>query len=287
VGGRSLPDGVLAVPPGVDELVSRALALDDDNEQEDEEYWQIVAQLQRRGDRETFEAARALCLAEADDARCLGAAVLAQLGSGDERPFLDESLPLVLALCGADASEDLLAVSVRALGWLGDPRGAAAVVSHRRHPDAAVRLAVAQAAEGVAGEPPDPAVVDAVIELMGDVDDGVRNWSTFSLALLFEVDDPSVREALYRRVGDTDEATSAEALAGLAVRDDPRAADGILARLQGPFSEQYVADVLVEAAEQLGDPRLIPALAMLREQETDPDVCERISEAIAACAEPR
>jgi HEAT repeats len=273
---------------GTDELVARALALDDDDENEDEEYWAIVLELQRRGDRETFAAARALCLDASDDARCLGVAVLAQLGSAEGRPFLEESLPLVSALCAeGGASDDVLAASLHALGHLQDPRGARAVLAQRHHPDPTVRLAVAQAAEGVAGEPPDPAVVAAVIELTRDADDGVRNWSTFSLALLFEVDDPAVREALLARIGDADEATSAEALGGLAARADPRAADGILDRLRGPFSEQYVADVLVDAAEQLADPRFIPALAMLREQESDPDAYERLSEAIASCAKTK
>jgi hypothetical protein len=93
-----------------------------------------------------------------------------------------------------------------------------------------------------------------------------------------------IRAALHARLDDTDAATSAEALGGLAARADPAAADAILGRLRGPFPEQYVADVIIEAAERLGDPRFIPGLAMLREQETDPDAYERLSEAIAACS---
>ena len=288
MGGRPLPDGVLAVP-GVDELVSQALALDDDNEDEDDRYWEIVLELQRRGDRETFEAARALCLAEADDARCLGIAVLAQLGSRDGRPFLEETLPLVIGLCHDGASDDVLAASLHALGHLEDARGIRPVLAQRGHRDPTVRLAVAQSAEGVAGEPPDPQIVDAVIELTRDEDDGVRNWSTFSLALLFEIDTPAVREALQERLEDPDEMTAAEALAGLAARGDTRAPDAVLARLlagiEGGFSEHAVAELVVDAAELLGDPRFIPALATLREQEQDPDWCERLTEAIASCAE--
>jgi HEAT repeat protein len=273
--------------PGTDELVARALALDADDENEDTAYWALVLELQARGDRETFEAARALCLDASDDARCLGLAVLAELGFKQGRPFLEESLPLVGALCVEGESDDVLAAALHAYGHLQDPRGAPGVLAQLRHPDPTVRLAVAQAAEGVAGEPPDRAVVDGVIELTRDDDDGVRNWATFSLALLFEVDDAAVRAALHARLGDTDAATSAEALGGLAARADPGAADAILERLRGPFPEQYVADVIVEAAERLGDPRFIPGLAMLRERETDPDACERLSEAIAACAEGR
>ncbi len=270
-----------------DELVERALVLDDDDESDDDDYWAIVSELQRRGDRATFEAARALCLDDSDDARCLGVAVLSQLGFARGRPFLEESLPLVIALCEQAASEDVLAASLHALGHLQDPRGARAVLARRIHVDATVRLAVAQAAEGVAGEPPAPGVVDAVIDLTGDEDDGVRNWATFSLALLFEVDDPRIRETLHARLDDADATTSAEALAGLAARNDPRAAPALLARLQAagepPYAEQYVIDVLVDAAEQLGEPRFIPALAMLREQATHPDAHDRLTDVIATC----
>jgi HEAT repeat protein len=271
-----------------DELVERALVLDDEDEHDDDAYWAIVSELQRRGGRETFEAARALCLDDADDARCLGVAVLSQLGYPEGRPFLEESLPLVIALFEHGASEDVLAAALHALGHLQDPRGAAAVLSKRSHPDATVRLAVAQAAEGVAGEPPDETVVDAVVELTRDEDDAVRNWAIFSLALLFEADDPVIRETLHARIEDGDPATSAEALAGLAVRKDPRAAPALLARLQAasepPVPEPYVVDVLVDAAEQLADPRFIPALAMLREQTAHPDAHARLTDAIATCA---
>jgi HEAT repeat protein len=232
VGGRPVPDGVLGPADPLDEiapgeLVERALALDPDDEQDDDRYWAIVGALQRRGDRETFEAARALCLGESDDARCLGAAVLAQLAADDGRPFLEESLPLVLALCGEGESEDVLAVAVRALGWLGDARGAGAVLAHRHHPEATVRFAVAESAEGVVGDPPAPAVVDAVLELTRDADEDVAGWATFSLLHLLDAD------------------------------------------------------------ERLADPRFIPALAMLREREEDPDTRDRLTDAIARCATAR
>lgn len=270
-------------------LVARALALADD-EDEDEAYWEIVFELQQRGDRETFDAARALCAGDSDDARCLGVAVLARLGVDDGRPFLEETLPLVLGLCTSSASEDLLAASVQALGQLHDPRSAAAVIARGNHPDATVRLAVAQSAEGVAGEPPAPDVVDAVIALTRDDDRDVRNWATFSLALLFEIDTLAVRDALHARVDDPDEVTVAEAIAGLAARHDPRAPALVLDRLRAAtergFAGPAIAETIVDAAEQLGDPRFIPALATLRVQEDDPDVCERLTEVIAACSEP-
>jgi HEAT repeat protein len=273
-----------------DDLITRALALDGDDENDDDEYWAIVLELQRRGDRETFAAARALCLQESDDARCLGVSVLARLGSEEDRPFLEETLPLLRLLCDEQASDDLLAVAVGALGLLGDPRGAPSVLAQRSHPSAMVRLAVAQSAEGVGGEPPDPDVLAAVMLLMEDDDDAVRDWATFSLGSLFEADSPRIRSALYARIDDPDEGVSAEALAGLAARDDERVVGRIQERLEAaieqPFEDPHVEDLIVESAARLGDSRFLPALRTLHARESRDDARERLGDAIASCEAP-
>ena len=51
-----------------------------------------------------------------------------------------------------------------------------------------VRLAVAQSAEGWPASRRRPADRRRGHGLMRDEDDDVRNWATFSLALLFEID---------------------------------------------------------------------------------------------------
>jgi HEAT repeat protein len=121
----------------------------------------------------------------------------------------------------------VLAVAVRALGWLEDPRGAAAVLAHLHHPESTVRFAVAESAPGVAGDPPAPEVVDAVLELTRDADEDVGGWAAFSLLNLLDAD------------------------------------------------------------EDLADPRFIPALATLREREQDADTRDRLTDAIARCATDR
>jgi HEAT repeat protein len=201
----------------VDELVSAALALAEGAEA-DEHYWVLVGELQGRGDRETFEAARELCSQESEDARILGVTILGQLGYGEGRPFADESLPIVAALCGAGQPVDVVVASIRALGLLGHVDGARAVISHASDADEDVRLAVAQSAAGVAGEPPAADVLAAVIGLMDDPSAKVRGWATFCLGSELEVDGPAVREALLRRVGDAEGDAADEALAGLARR---------------------------------------------------------------------
>ena len=207
-------DGLDAV--GTDELVARALVLDDDDETQDEVYWAIVAALQRRGDEQTFEAARELLAEPSEKARCLGVAVLGRLGRESGLPFLDESVALLVDLCAAPgAGEDLLAAALHALGSLEDPRGLETVLAQRRHPAATVRLAVAHAVPELAGEPPTAAALAAVIELTRDEDAAVRDWATFTLGSRFELDAPAVRQALLDRVDDPDESVAAEARAGL------------------------------------------------------------------------
>jgi HEAT repeat protein len=251
-----------------DDLVARALVLDDDDEAQDDEYWAIVSELQRRGDPDTFEAARELCEEPSDKARCLGAAVLGQLGRAEGTPFLEQSLPLLLELCSDGASADVLAASLHALGSLEEPRALAAVLAQRLHADPTVRLAVAQALAPVAGDPPQADAIEAVMQLMRDEDADVRDWATFSLGSLLKIDTAAVRDALLGQLDDADEGVSAEALAGLAARGDARANDVLLRRLDAaisrPFDNPRVADLLLEAAEQLGDPRFLPALATLR-----------------------
>jgi HEAT repeat protein len=173
-----------------------------------------------------------------------------------------------LELCREGASPDVLAASLHALGSLEEPSALAAVLAQRLHADQTVRLAVAHALAPVAGDPPQAAAIEAVMQLMRDEDADVRDWATFSLGSLLEVDTPAIRAALLGRLGDDDEGVSAEALAGLAARGDERANDELLSRLDAaitrPFENPHVAELLLEAAEQLGDARFLPALAILR-----------------------
>lgn len=153
--------------------------------------------------------------------------------------------PLVLRSIGA------------AFGHLQDARAVAPLVALVDHPDEEVRHGVVM---GLLGHP-DPAAVNALIQLSGDVDDDVRKWATFGLgSQLEDVDTPALREALVQRLQDRDVEARGEALVGLARRKDGRVLDLLRRELAGP-------DVIVltlEAAEALGDPSLLPLLVQLR-----------------------
>ncbi len=107
----------------------------------------------------------------------------------------------------------------------------------------------------------DERAIAASIELSRDTDSDVRDWATFGLGSVIEADTEAIRDALYVRLDDSDETTRGEAMSGLAKRKDQRVFPLVLDQL-----EKMAYWVLpLEAAEALGDPRLLPALYHFKE----------------------
>lgn len=264
--------------PSLETLIGRALKIDDE---EDHAYWEIVTELQRRGDQSTFDAMAQLCVSTAESSRRLGLNVLAQLGFETGRPFLEASLPIVTRFCQIDMAEAVLVDAVAALGHLHDIRGLEPVLRVVEHDSDQVRMTAAMALPHVAGEPPDERAVEALIRLSDDDDPSVRDWATFGLGSQLEVDSPPIRDALLARIEDVGGDTMGEAMVGLAARGDLRIFDRLAAVLSGPEP----GNLMVEAAARLGDPRLLPALYALREASwgQDDPRGEWLSRAISAC----
>src|SRR5262245_8572928 len=101
----------------------------------------IVAGLHGRDDRRTFAATCAMAASTGLEQRIIGLDVLGQFGYSSGRPFLAETLPVVLS-CLADDRPEVLGSAILALGHLADPRGLAAVAAHANHPLPQVRFAV-------------------------------------------------------------------------------------------------------------------------------------------------
>jgi HEAT repeat protein len=94
---------------------------------------------------------------------------------------------------------------------------------------------------------------------------------------MIEVDTPEIRGALLARLGDDDGDTRLEALAGLAAREDERAIEPLIRELESSRASR----VTVEAARDMGDTRLHPALAHLATWwDVDADL---LAEALDSC----
>jgi HEAT repeat protein len=248
----------------VQALIDRALAIDDED---DHNYWAIVHDLHRLGGRSTFEEMASLCQDRSSAYRRLGLNVLAQLGYESGRPFLEESLPIVISLCSRDEPDEVLVAAVAALGHLHDQRALQTVLGLGDYPDANVRRHVAMSLPSTAGDPPDPRAVGMLIVLTEDENSDVRDWATFGLGTQLDVDNERVRQALLDRLDDSDGDTAGEAIVGLAARKDVRVVETITQRLARP----QVGNLIVEAAGKMGDSRFLPFLQALKDQGWDRD----------------
>ena|SRR5438270_8722120 len=116
-------------------------------------------------------------------------------------------------------------------------------------------------------------------------DEDVRNWATFGLGSQADIDTAEIRAALLERVTDSHNETRGEALVGLARRKDPRALEPIIQELRS----EHIGILALEAAETLGDPRLLPALLRLEHdwQRDEDDHVKTLRDALAKLFCPR
>jgi HEAT repeat protein len=105
----------------------------------------------------------------------------------------------------------------------------------------------------------DPGAVAALMELTADEEPEVRDWATFALGTLVAQDTPELRDALAGRLADEDADTRVEAVHGLAMRGDLRAAEPALellaqaARGEAGRTSVWKQHALRAAAERLAE----------------------------------
>lgn len=258
--------------PTTDALVATALLDDHDAA------WDAVSLLHRRGSRDVLDAAAHLAGSDSARERVRAADILGQLGV-PRRAFPDACLSLLMGLLAtADAHPEVIAAAATALGHLSPSLHkaqravvAAALAELHGHADADVRFGVVAGLSGL----DEPQAIAALIVLSADSDGDVRNWATFAIGSLSNMDGASVRDALAARLGDPYEEVRGEAMVGLARRGDGRVHEVITKGLGNSPSV-----FAVRAAEALGDSVHVPALEALR---GSPD--EELATAVAAALE--
>ncbi len=254
-------------PRSVEELVATALIATDE-----ELAWRAILSLHYRGTGEVFERARSLCESSNPKERELGVDILGQLGV-PQRTFPEECLQTILGILETEDNIEVVASCGIALGHLHDPRAVEPLVRLKDHRDKRIRYS---AVFGLLGYE-DSRAIQALVELSQDEDSDVRDWATFGIGQMIDTDIGEIRDALFQRVGDEDNDTRAEALFGLARRHDERVFKPLLRKL----TSESVGSLVVEAAKELGDPRLYPALVELQEWwDVDPEL---LKEAIETC----
>jgi HEAT repeat protein len=252
------------------ELLSRAAetALSDPS-CEAEGRWDLVHDLRGRCETPVFDASKTWCDSPNSLLRCLGADVLGQLGYRKSYPFGVDSAPILSRLLH-DPEPKVISSALSALGHLhqGDLVAICALASHQ---SPTVRQSLAYCL-GVRDE---PLARQTLVALSRDSETHVRDWATFGLGSLSQLDTSEVREALAARLTDDDD-VRLEAMRGLAARGDQRAVSVILEELK----RDDVSSLAIESAADLPSSLFLPALeALLAVNPTDPD----ISVAIERC----
>ena len=220
----------------------------------DESYWACVRELHLRGTSEVFSESVRLCALKEVKAKVLGIDVLAQLGS-PERPFRKESLALLHTILATDRRATVLHSALVAIGHLQKPEdstGVRRIASLASNSDEHVRIGAVMALTGRTS----PNAIATMIRLSGDSSSDVRNWATFGLGSQIDMDSSAIRDALARRLEDSDDDTRCEAIMGLAKRKDPRVREP----LRSELNQRRVLSLAVEAAEEYGDPGLLRLL---------------------------
>jgi HEAT repeat protein len=264
-------DEKYADPRSTEELIRLALS-----ERDEDMVGELVSALHCRGSREVLEAARQLCQSESAPERELGVTILGQLGV-PSRSFPEECFDCLQAMLRTESDPDTLQAIAIAFANLKNPRCVQLLLPFKSHPSDIVRWGVAN---GLSGHD-DPEAIQALIELSCDEDEEIRDWATFGLGSLTEADTEEIRAALWARLDDPCPDAHAEAMVGLARRKDPR----IFARLERELAEEDVDITAIDAAEELGDSRLISALLNLKERWPKERLEEEewLDRAIASC----
>ncbi|MEO8288510.1 MAG: HEAT repeat domain-containing protein [Chloroflexota bacterium] len=244
-----------------EELIKLALLPDEDVSSD------ALAALWYRPPETMLEIARQLSTSHDDGERILAARILGQGGIPvPERFPFDSTLPRLLSMVERETDPEVLSVICVALGNvnddIGDPQAIEALLRLKNHPDKEVRLAVVQALLFQSGKP----AVDALVELSNDQDRDVRDWATFGLAQVEDVDTPAVRDVLWARANDDDPDIRGEALVGLAKRADVGVIELLLQELDEVHSDvgSVLFEAAVEAGKRLYDLRLCQALSYLQ-----------------------
>lgn len=202
--------------------------------------WKTIGALRIRGEIDTFERAQAMCHDPRDKMREIGVQILCQLGPPDS-PLRAQSVPLLLELLVKDQSPSVRAAAATGFGFLeAFEQARNALVAAAKDGSAEVREAVAFGL----GCDEDPLATTTLIELMEDGDEDVRECATWCIGTLREHDSTAIREALLRRLTDSNEEVRFEAFAGLAVRKDER----ILAQLIHDLETAPARSTLWESA---------------------------------------
>ena len=231
----------------IDELFAVTLT----GEYDDEDQWAAVRKLRMNGNQSIFDKTTAWSQSPEPLKRARAADILCQLRvpKGVEQEaatkfgepiFVQDSFQLLLRMIEQETDERALESELHGLGHLGQNGAVSVLVPYATHSSEDVRFAVACSLGSFSN---DPMAVETLMILSEDPDDDIRNWALFALASHSDADSPVLRELFVRHLSDPNSDVQEEAIAGLAKRQDPRAAVPLLRLMEsGSFYSHHQYD---------------------------------------------
>ncbi|MFD8824497.1 ankyrin repeat domain-containing protein [Streptomyces sp. NPDC059605] len=234
-------EATLGIRTPFGELLERAMAHPD---QQHAVWASSTLLLSHRRDRETWDAAVALCTGPDPVHRLFGAEVLRLthlFDESDEDRFAGPVLELFLDRSARERDAAVLAEVLTGLAEHTDPRGDVALLPHAGHPDRRVRHAVAFGFDrGVPAFA--PAVRKTLLDLMADPDADVRQGACRTVAGGRDRT-PELADAMAALLDDGSRPVRVAAVHGLARHDDGRCLEGAHRLPPAPPGTPYEYDL--------------------------------------------
>ena len=227
-----------------------------------DESWEAISELQMCGSPDTLILASRLAKCRNHRKRALGLYIASQLRRrqkhgrfGSIEYALGETQELLLSGLH-DISSEVCRAAISGFGHRPHPLALPELIKFASHPDKEIRFGVAVAL----GNYSEADSIDALVRLAKDDSDAVRDWATFGIGSMLEVDNPKVRDLLWANLQDNDEDVRGEALVGLAVRKDERVIPVLLGLLDTncrvfelTASEAVASPILLERLNTIKD----------------------------------
>lgn len=186
-------------------------------------------------------------------------------------------------LLSREEDQDVLWSALVALGPTGSHLGIDTLTRFAKHDNADLRCQAVQAITLVMEEAGtiDPGL-DSLVIAMDDTDNDVKYWATTSISETLDSDSEPIREALSRRLFDTNDDIRNEAIFGLAKRKDPR----MTTTLEQALLSKRPSARVFDAVEAYGDKALLPALRKANSEAISDERFEQIEASLGGDGDP-
>ena len=218
-------------------------------------YWQNISELRSRPNQYVFDRAIELIETNNDNEIIIGVDIIAQLGF-KPRFKQKELIDICFDLLSREQTPKVLETILFAISHnnnILNEDHILTLIDLKTHRYCIVRYALVRALSGLE----EKNAIETVIELSTDKDPEIRDFATFSIGTLIEINNDRIIEVLWERINDSHEMVRFEAIAGLVKRQDKKVKDVLKEELKNITDN---GSIILESIEEFDDPEFIELL---------------------------